>query len=88
MDSLTKHLSDKLEFETDSWDLHEAWKKDYKVVVIDARSVKNCQAEPRSWHFAIITAPFPKPNKESADLPEALDSTGENPSSNPLLWIS
>jgi rhodanese-related sulfurtransferase len=38
MDSQIKHYSDKLEFETDSWDLQDAMNKGEKVVVIDARS--------------------------------------------------
>jgi rhodanese-related sulfurtransferase len=35
-----KHYADKLEFETDSWDLNEALQKGEKVVVVDARSAK------------------------------------------------
>ncbi|MGH9723916.1 MAG: rhodanese-like domain-containing protein [Candidatus Acidiferrales bacterium] len=40
-----RHYSNKLEFETDSWDLHDALSKGEKVVVIDARSPRSFQKE-------------------------------------------
>lgn len=45
MDTQIKHYSDKLEFETDSWDLHEALGKGEKILVIDARSPQSFQKE-------------------------------------------
>ena len=45
MDAQIKHYSDKLEFETDSWDLQEALRKGEKVVVIDARSSESFKKE-------------------------------------------
>jgi rhodanese-related sulfurtransferase len=45
MDNQVKHYSDKLEFETDSWDLRDALNKGEKVVVIDARSPESFQKE-------------------------------------------
>ena len=40
MNNQIKHYSDKLEFETDSWDLAEAIKSGEKTVVVDARSAE------------------------------------------------
>lgn len=40
-----QHYSDKLEFETDAWDLSEALKQGGKVMVIDARSPQSFQKE-------------------------------------------
>jgi rhodanese-related sulfurtransferase len=37
-DEQLRHYSNKLAFEIDSWDLHEARKRGEKIVVIDARS--------------------------------------------------
>ena len=45
MDAQIKHYSDKLEFETDSWDLQEALRKGEKIVVIDARSSESFKKE-------------------------------------------
>ena len=45
MDRHIQHYSDKLEFETDSWDLAEALKQGDKVVVIDARSPQSFAKE-------------------------------------------
>jgi len=45
MDTHIKHYSDKLEFETDSWDLHTALTKGEKIVVVDARSPQSYQEE-------------------------------------------
>jgi rhodanese-related sulfurtransferase len=45
MDNQIKHYSDKLEFETDSWDLKTALDKGEKIVVIDARSAQSYQNE-------------------------------------------
>ena len=45
MDVQIKHYSDKLEFETDSWDLQEALGKGEKIVVIDARSSESFKKE-------------------------------------------
>ena len=39
-----KHYADKLEFETDSWDLNDALQKGEKIVVVDAR-LANTYAE-------------------------------------------
>jgi len=43
MDNHIKHYSDKLEFETDSWDLQAALKKGEKIIVVDARSAQSYQ---------------------------------------------
>lgn len=40
-----KHYADKLEFETDSWDLNDALQKGEKVSVVDARSAKSYAEE-------------------------------------------
>jgi rhodanese-related sulfurtransferase len=40
-----RHYSDKLEFETDSWDLREALTRGERIVVVDARSVQTFQEE-------------------------------------------
>jgi rhodanese-related sulfurtransferase len=40
-----KHYSDKLEFETDSWDLQAALDQGEKIIVIDARSSQSYQKE-------------------------------------------
>ncbi|HEY4417050.1 MAG TPA: rhodanese-like domain-containing protein [Verrucomicrobiae bacterium] len=45
MNDQIKHYSDKLEFETDSWDLQDALNRGERVVVIDARSPQSFQAE-------------------------------------------
>lgn len=45
MESEIQHYSNKLEFETDSWDLQDALKKGEKVVVIDARSSESFKKE-------------------------------------------
>ena len=45
MDNQIKHYSDKLEFETDSWDLRAALDKGDKIVVLDARSAQSFQEE-------------------------------------------
>ena len=45
MDNQIKHYSDKLEFETDSWDLQTALDKGEKIIVIDARSSQSYQKE-------------------------------------------
>ena len=45
MDNAVKHFSDKLEHETDAWDLQSALDKSERVVVIDARSPQSYQAE-------------------------------------------
>jgi len=45
MDNQIKHYSDKLEFETDSWDLRAALDKGEKIVVVDARSTQSYQEE-------------------------------------------
>ncbi len=45
MDTHIKHYSDKLEFETDSWDLQDALGKGEKIVVIDARSSESFKKE-------------------------------------------
>src|ERR1700744_166672 len=45
MDAQIEHYRNKLEFETDSWDLQDALNRGEKVVVIDARSPQSFQAE-------------------------------------------
>jgi len=45
MDSQIKHYSDKLEFETDSWDLRAALDKGERIIVVDARSAQSYQEE-------------------------------------------
>ena len=40
-----KHYADKLEFETDAWDLNDALQKSEKIVVVDARSPKTYAEE-------------------------------------------
>jgi rhodanese-related sulfurtransferase len=45
MDNHIKHYSDKLEFETDSWDLRAALDKGEKIIVVDARSTQSYQEE-------------------------------------------
>jgi rhodanese-related sulfurtransferase len=45
MNHQLKHYSDKLEFETDSGDLHDALSRGEKIVVIDARSPQSFQNE-------------------------------------------
>ena len=45
MNDQIKHYTDKLEFETDSWDLQTALDQGEKVVVIDARSAPSYQKE-------------------------------------------
>ncbi len=38
MNTQTKHYEDKLEYETDSWDLHQAILNKEKLIVLDVRS--------------------------------------------------
>jgi rhodanese-related sulfurtransferase len=45
MDNQIKHYGDKLEFETDSWDLKTALDKGEKIFAIDARSAQSYQNE-------------------------------------------
>jgi len=45
MDEQLKHYTDKLAYETDSWDLDQARKAGDKVVVVDARSADSYAAE-------------------------------------------
>ncbi len=45
MDNAVKHFSDKLEHETDSWDLKSALDNGERVVVLDARSPQSFQVE-------------------------------------------
>ena len=45
MNDQLKHYTDKLEFETDSWDLQTALDKGEKIIVIDARSTQSYQRE-------------------------------------------
>ena len=45
MNDQIKHYTDKLEFETDSWDLQSALDHGEKIIVIDARSPQNYQKE-------------------------------------------
>jgi rhodanese-related sulfurtransferase len=45
MDHQIRHYSDKLEFETDSWDLQDALDRGEKIIVIDARSPQSFQKE-------------------------------------------
>jgi len=45
MDEQLKHYTDKLAYETDSWDLDQARKAGEKVVVVDARSADSYAAE-------------------------------------------
>ena len=40
-----QHYSDKLEFETDSWDTHVALERGDPIIVIDARSPESYQKE-------------------------------------------
>jgi rhodanese-related sulfurtransferase len=57
-----KHYSDKLEFETDSWDLHDALSKGEKIVVVDARSPQSFQKE----HIpGAVSIPYRSMTKES-----------------------
>jgi rhodanese-related sulfurtransferase len=45
MDTQIRHYSDKLEFETDSWDLNDALSRGEKIIVIDARSSESHKKE-------------------------------------------
>lgn len=45
MDSQINHYSDKLEFETDSWDMNDALSRGEKIIVIDARSPQSYDKE-------------------------------------------
>ena len=45
MESQIKHYGDKLEHETDSWDLKTALEKGERIVVVDARSPESFQKE-------------------------------------------
>jgi rhodanese-related sulfurtransferase len=45
MEDQIKHYSDKLKFETDSWDLRAALDKGEQIVVVDARSAESYQEE-------------------------------------------
>jgi rhodanese-related sulfurtransferase len=45
MENQIKHYADKLEFETDSWDLRAALDKGEKIVVVDARSTPSYNKE-------------------------------------------
>jgi len=45
MNDQIKHYTDKLEFETDSWDLKSALDKGDKIIVVDARSTQSYQEE-------------------------------------------
>jgi rhodanese-related sulfurtransferase len=45
MDNQIRHYGDKLEFETDSWDLNDALSRREKIVVIDARSSQSYDKE-------------------------------------------
>lgn len=45
MNDQIKHYSEKLEFETDSWDLRAALDKGEKIIVVDARSTQSYQEE-------------------------------------------
>lgn len=45
MDNPIKHYSDKLEFETDSWDLRAALDNGEKIIVVDARSTQSYEEE-------------------------------------------
>ena len=45
MDNQIKHYSDKLEFETDSWDLRAALDNGEQVIAIDARSPQSYREE-------------------------------------------
>jgi len=45
MENQIKHYSDKLEHETDSWDLKTALDNGEKIVVVDARSPQSYQEE-------------------------------------------
>jgi rhodanese-related sulfurtransferase len=45
MNNQTKHYSDKLEFETDSWDLRAALDKGEKIIVVDVRSTPAYEEE-------------------------------------------
>jgi rhodanese-related sulfurtransferase len=62
MDDQIKHYSDKLEFETDSWDLQTALDKGEKIIVIDARSPQSYQKEHIS---SAINLPHRTMNEES-----------------------
>jgi rhodanese-related sulfurtransferase len=45
MDNAIKHFTDKLEHETDSWDLKSALDLGERIIVIDARSLQSFQEE-------------------------------------------
>lgn len=45
MNDQIKHYADKLEFETDSWDLKAALDNGEKIIVVDARSTQSYQEE-------------------------------------------
>jgi len=45
MQSPIQHYSDKLEYETDAWDLRAALDKGERIVVVDARSSQSYNAE-------------------------------------------
>jgi len=45
MESQIKHYSDKLEHETDSWDLKTALENGERIIVVDARSPDSYQKE-------------------------------------------
>jgi rhodanese-related sulfurtransferase len=67
MDSQIRHYSDKLEFETDSWDLNDALSRGDKIVVIDARS-------PQSYAQEHIVGAISLPHRTmTAQSTQALD---------------
>jgi len=45
MDNQIKHYSDKLQFETDSWDLRVALDKGERIIVVDSRSAQSYTEE-------------------------------------------
>ncbi len=53
MDHQIEHYSDKLEYETDAWDLQSALDRGERIVVIDARSPQSYGQEhiPRALNF-------------------------------------
>ena len=68
MDEQLKHYTDKLAYETDSWDLDQARKAGDNVVVVDARSADSYAAE----HIAgAVNIPHRTMSTETtADIPK------------------
>lgn len=64
MQDQIRHYETRLQYETDSWDLHEAVKRGENIVIIDARSKEAFEAE----HIpSAMNLPHRHMNKSSTD---------------------